>query len=78
MITITNLDVGNKNGQAKYRVMINDKFICEFWHKPTDGLERCLLEASKEVERQKWEDTKLTMTTVATGNNFTVAKYIKQ
>jgi hypothetical protein len=75
MITITNLNEGNKNGQAKYRVMINDKFICEFWHKPTNGLGICLLEASKQVEREKWmKNYQMILPSVTTQENDFMTK----
>ena len=41
-----------------YHLFINEEFICEFEHKPTNGLAMCLLEASKAVERHKWAQEK--------------------
>lgn len=43
-------------GWRTYEVRINHDVIARFRHKRSDGLGKCLLEASKAVERQKWED----------------------
>jgi len=57
MIIIQNQDI-RRNGQIRYTIYINEEFIAEFWHKRTDGLGGCLLEASKAVEKKKWESLK--------------------
>ena len=53
MITIQNQG-RKRNGQTRYTIYINNEFIAEFWHISEYGLGRCLLEASKAVERNKW------------------------
>lgn len=59
MIAIINIGSpdGNQDllGLRKYEVRINDRLVTTFAHKQSDGLGRCLLEASKAVERDKWE-----------------------
>jgi hypothetical protein len=60
MIAIVNMgphDPQDPLGWRTYEVRINRDVIVRFQHKRTDGLGRCLLEASKAVERQKWEAT---------------------
>jgi len=53
MIAIIN-QKKDKDDKALYWVQINNKFVCEFYHKREDGLGMCLLEASKAVEKSKW------------------------
>lgn len=55
MIAITNTGetVGKK---VKYIIKINNELITEFLHERKDGIEICLLEASKAVGRKKWLD----------------------
>ena len=58
MIAIVNIgphDDQDKLGVRTYEVRINADVICTFKHRRADGLGRCLLEASKAVERQTWE-----------------------
>ena len=58
MIAIVNVgphDDPDKLGVRTYEVRINADVVCTFRHRRADGLGRCLLEASKAVERQKWE-----------------------
>lgn len=59
MIGILNIG-GNKLGISKYQVIIHsrngDELICEFEHNRPNGLGKCLLEASKAVEKSKWEN----------------------
>lgn len=58
MIAIVNVgphDDPDKLGWRTYEVRINADVVCTFRHRRADGLGRCLLEASKAVERQKWE-----------------------
>ena len=58
MIAIVNVgphDDSDKLGVRTYEVRINADVVCTFRHRRADGLGRCLLEASKAVERQKWE-----------------------
>ena len=54
MITIQNQGISCR-GKTKYVIRVGNVFIAEFWHKRTDGLGRRLLEASKAVEKDKWE-----------------------
>ena len=54
MVTIQNQGIKH-NGQTRYTIHINEEFMAEFWHKREDGLGGCLLEASKAVEKNKWE-----------------------
>jgi hypothetical protein len=61
MIAIINIgpyDDPNKLGVRTYEVRINEEVICTFQHRRADGLGRCLLEASKAVERKQWDETK--------------------
>ena len=51
MITIQNQGI-RREGKAKYVIRVGNVFIAEFWHKNTDGLGRCLLEASKAVDNR--------------------------
>ena len=56
MIAIVNVgphDDPDALGVRTYEVRINADVICTFRHRRSDGLGRCLLEASKAVERQK-------------------------
>lgn len=58
MIAIVNVgphDDSDKLGVRTYEVRINADVVCTFRHRRADGLGRCLMEASKAVERQKWE-----------------------
>jgi len=58
VIAIVNVgphDDPDKLGWRTYEVRINADVICTFRHCRADGLGRCLLEASKAVERQKWD-----------------------
>jgi hypothetical protein len=58
VIAIVNVgphDDPDKLGWRTYEVRINSDVVCTFRHRRADGLGRCLLEASKAVERQKWE-----------------------
>jgi len=58
VIAIVNVgphDDSDKLGVRTYEVRINADVVCTFRHRRADGLGRCLLEASKAVERQKWE-----------------------
>lgn len=57
MIAIVNIgggDESNPLGERTYEVRINRDVITTFKHKRSDGLGACLLEASKAVERSKW------------------------
>jgi hypothetical protein len=57
MIAIVNIgggDESNPLGERNYEVRINHEVITTFKHKRSDGLGACLLEASKAVERSKW------------------------
>ena len=55
MIIIQNQDI-RRNGQTRYTIHINNEFIAEFWHTKKNGLGRCLLEASKAVEKDNEKD----------------------
>ena len=58
MIAIVNVgphDDPDKLGWRTYELRINADVVCTFKHRRADGLGRCLLEASKAVERQKLE-----------------------
>ena len=58
MIKIINKGGGDPKdimGTRWYEVWINDKFITSFQHKRANGLGACLFEASKAVDREKWE-----------------------
>lgn len=58
MIAIVNMgphDPKDPLGWRTYEVRINADVVTTFRHKRSDGLGKCLLEASKAVERQKWE-----------------------
>lgn len=58
MIAIVNVgphDDPDTLGVRTYEVRINADVVCTFRHRRADGLGRCLLEASKAVELQKWE-----------------------
>ena len=58
MIAIVNMgphDDKDAMGVRTYEVRINADVICTFKHRRSDGLGRCLLEASKAVELDKWE-----------------------
>lgn len=57
MIAIVNVGPhdGDPFGVRNYEVRINHDVIATFQHKRADGLGRCLMEASKAVERAKWE-----------------------
>ena len=59
MITIQNQGIKHQ-GRTKYFIYSNNEFIAEFWHISENGLGRCLLEASKAVERDKWESLRRT------------------
>lgn len=50
MIAIINTGETNAEGQAHYRVQINNKLICTFDHTRTDGLATCLRLAADAVE----------------------------
>lgn len=56
MITIVNVGPhdGNLLGERNYEVRINSELVATFRHKRSEGLGRCLLEASKAVERKHW------------------------
>jgi hypothetical protein len=57
MIAIVNVgpfDDPDPFGVRMYEVRVNSEVIVTFQHRRSDGLGRCLLEASKAVERQKW------------------------
>jgi hypothetical protein len=57
MIAVVNIgggDESNPLGERNYEVRINHEVITTFKHKRSDGLGACLLEASKAVERSKW------------------------
>jgi hypothetical protein len=59
VIAIVNVgphDDPNKLGWRTYEVRINADVVCTFRHRRADGLGRCLLEASKAVERQRWAE----------------------
>lgn len=59
MIAIVNVGPHNDAdpmGERTYEVRINAQVITTFRHKRSDGLGRCLLAASKAVEKQKWMD----------------------
>ena len=50
MITIQNQGI-ECEGKTKYVIRVGSVFIAKFWHKRTDGLGKCLLEASKAVKK---------------------------
>ena len=54
MIGIINTGQKANGEQHIYKVFINEVVVCSFYHKQSDGLGRCLLEASKAVEKDKW------------------------
>ena len=59
MMAIVNVgphDDADPMGERTYEVRINAQVITTFRHKRSDGLGRCLLAASKAVEKQKWLD----------------------
>ena len=59
MIAIVNMgphDPKVPMGWRTYEVRINRDVIARFQHKRSDGLGKCLLEASKAIDRQKLED----------------------
>jgi hypothetical protein len=59
MIAIVNKgphDPEDPHGWRTYEVRINSEVITTFRHKRSEGLGKCLLEASEAVERQKWRD----------------------
>jgi hypothetical protein len=59
MIAIVNMgphDDSDEFGWWKYEIRINADVVCTFRHRRADGLGRCLLEASKAVERQRWAE----------------------
>ena len=59
MIAIVNVgphDPKAPMGWRTYEVRINHDVIARFRHKRADGLGKCLMEASKAIERQKWGD----------------------
>lgn len=61
MIAIVNMGPYNdpdKLGWRDYEVRINSEVVCTFRHRRADGLVRCLLEASKAVERKESADVK--------------------
>jgi hypothetical protein len=51
MIAIINQGVKGKQGKTLYSLKINHQLIGEFWHRREDGLEKCLIEASKEAKK---------------------------
>ena len=58
MIAIVNMGGGDPQdvmGVRDYEIRINRDVIATFKHRRSDGLARCLMEASKAVERAKWE-----------------------
>ena len=57
MITITNIGARDNDilGWCDYEVRINQNVKITFKHKRSNGLGRCLMEAAKAVEKQKWE-----------------------
>lgn len=58
MIAIVNMGGGDPTdvmGVRNYEVRINRDVIATFTHRRSDGLARCLMEASKAVERDKWK-----------------------
>ena len=58
MIAIVNVGGGDSQdimGVRNYELRINHEVIATFKHRRSDGLGKCLLEASKAVERTKWE-----------------------
>jgi hypothetical protein len=57
MIAIVNIgpfDDIDPVGWRNYEVRINDTPFCTFRHKRSDGLGRCLLEAGRAVEKERW------------------------
>jgi hypothetical protein len=55
-IFIQNIDANpRQTGKHRYRISINGQEIVQFDHKRELGLGACLLEASKAVEKQKWD-----------------------
>jgi hypothetical protein len=59
MIAIVNMgphDDADKGGLRTYEVRINSEAICRFEHRRAEGLARCLLEASRAVERKRNDD----------------------
>ena len=60
MITITNVKAHDEDplGLRTYEVRIKGELLAVFQHRRANGLAACLLEASKAVERKKWEDAR--------------------
>ena len=57
MIAVVNIGGGDPKdvmGIRNYEVRINREVITTFKHRRSDGLGKCLLEASKAVEKAKW------------------------
>jgi hypothetical protein len=49
-------DDADRKGERPYEVRINAQVMTTLRHKRSDDLGRCLLAASKAVEKQKWMD----------------------
>jgi len=59
VIAVVNMgphDDPDRLGWRTYEVRINATVVCTFRHRRADGLGRCLLAASKAVERQRWAE----------------------
>lgn len=72
MIAIVNVgphDDADPMGERTYEVRINKQVITTFRHKRSDGLGRCLLAASKAVEKQKWMDVEMFLSGNASDDN---------
>jgi len=52
-------DDADRMGERTYGVRINEQVITPLRHRRSDGLGRCLLAASKAVEKQKWMDVEV-------------------
>jgi hypothetical protein len=49
MIKIINKKPEMPDKESTYHVYINDEFICEFKYKRAEGLNKCLMEAVREI-----------------------------
>jgi hypothetical protein len=52
-------DDADRMGERTYGVRINEQVITPLRHRRSDSLGRCLLAASKAVEKQKWMDVEV-------------------
>ena len=55
-IIIRNLGGDLPLGECTYEIRINEKVITTFKHKRTEGLSKCLAEASRAVIQSQWLD----------------------